>query len=139
MSKVCSESTNSKKRKKLMISDYEHNMSSAIPWSVILGSEENHDVLLKTHFKESLNKTTQHLGVSFSGLKRKLAIEGIAFPIKEGVTQKIKNLSVPIDNMTSTEIGEMIGYSTEAVASACRRNKISYKKRNGLQNLSGVQ
>jgi len=122
-----------------MISSYERNMSSAIPWSIILGSEENHADLLRKHFKGSLNITAQHLGVSLNGLIRKIRIEEITLPTKEKIAEKIAKLGEATHNMTSTEIAKAVDCTQEYVTTLCRRNNIQYKKRNRLHNLLGVQ
>jgi len=120
-----------------MQKNYESNHYNAIPWSVILGSDVNHNNLLKTHFKESINATAHHLGVSFTGLEHKLNKEGIIFPSKESIVHKIHKCGQTVVNMTSMEIAMLLGCKQKAVADVCRRNNIKYKKMNPCDNLLG--
>ena len=121
-----------------MQKNYESNYSNGIPWSLILGSETNHHKLLQKHFKESINATANHLGVSFEGLKHKLKKEYLQFPTKKKLVYVIRAIG-DVSNMTSTEIGEILNCPQESVARVCKKNEIKYKKRIGLNNLIGVQ
>ena len=117
--------------------NYEGKRGAIIPWSFLLGSTINHKELLQEHLKESMSATATHLGVSFTGLEKKMYMEGLVFNRKKPFTTKIKELGNKAKNMTSDEIGKIVGCSIQTASRTCREHKIKYKKRDGLDNLWG--
>lgn len=122
-----------------MTDNYESDWWNGVPWSIILGSENDHSNLLQKHFKKTMAETARYLGVSHAALKNKLEKEGIEFPRIKTLVQKVKELGEETKTMTSKDIGEKIGCSRHTIDRICRQNKIEYLKQEGVNNLLGIK
>lgn len=109
-----------------MKKNYESNWWNSVPWSVILKSKTNHAEILKGHFKSTLTKTAQHLGVSRDALTSKLEKENIEFSKTKTHIQKIKDIGNRTKLMRPKEIGEEVGCSEYTARRICYQNKIEY-------------
>jgi len=117
------------------VKNYQSTSENAIPWSFILGSEDNHKRIIEEYLKKySLTGLAIHFGVSRNGMKNKVEKEGIEK--RKMMMEKINELG-DIKNLTAKEISKITGCNSKSIVRLCKKYNIPYKKVNPLNNLNG--